>query len=704
MKKKDFSKFTKRNVHKRRSKEQARRELLKAVNEVGVSYEGAKIRDIAIDGHYTRDLDRKEKRKSITARGVYSGSKSSFGFVSLESGERDIFIPGGNTKGAIDGDYVEVIYHKFTSSLGEEKTEGRITKIIEVGRRTIIGELCENLVRHGRRYFRVFYIQPDDNKISNRFPVRDLGGARLGEKVEALILRDGTGEPACDVIRVFGNGEDMEANYAAILSECHIVTDFTPEELALAEEMASEELSLDGREDLRDEMIFTIDGEGAKDLDDAVSLRRLPGGGYRLGVHIADVSHYVIERTALDRCVMQRGNSVYFIDKVVPMLPTALSNGACSLNADEDKYTLSAHIYLDKEGNITSLRLFPALIRSKVRGVYSEVNLLLSGNATPEIKKKYSQALPTLQKMAELYEILAKKSKERGAIDFDADEAVIMLDEKGMPVAVEKRDRGLSERIIEQFMLTANEAVASYLSKEKIPCVYRVHEQPPADHFAVFLSYLESLGFDVRELCKKDPTPKDLQKLLDVAEKKGIFDAVSYTMLRSMAKAKYSEIKEGHFGLGIEDYCHFTSPIRRLSDLATHRIIRRVLFEGKRAENYASYARRAAAAATEGELRAVSAERRIEDLYKVIYMSDRIGEVFCAKISSITSFGMFCTLDNTCEGLVPISEMPGVFTFDERNLTLRSRNRIYRVGEEISVRLEEANIVRGKLRFSIEAD
>lgn len=250
-------------------------------------------------------------------------------------------------------------------------------------------------------------------------------------------------------------------------------------------------------------------------------------------------------------------------------------------------------------------------------------------------------------------------------------------------------------------MLTANEAVATYLSEKNIPCVYRIHEAPPSEHFSDFLSYLESLGFDVRSLRNGEPTPKMLSDLLVRAEEKGLFAPVSYAMLRSMAKAKYSEQNSAHFGLGIEKYCHFTSPIRRLSDLATHRIIKKVIFEGKRPEAYTSYAKRAAAAATEGEIRAVSAERRIEDLYKVIYMSEHVGEIFPAVVSSITSFGMFCTLENTCEGLVPISEMPGVFTFDERNITLRSATMIYRIADKLLVRLEEANITRGKLRFSV---
>ena len=469
----------------------------------------------------------------------------------------------------------------------------------------------------------------------------------------------------------------------------------------MAEEVSHEPLSEDGREDLRSETVFTIDGASAKDLDDAVSLRRLPGGGWRLGVHIADVSHYVRERTALDRCAMQRGTSVYFTDKVVPMLPEALSNGACSLNADEDKYALSAFITLDKDGNIVGLRLAQSIIRSKVRGVYSEVNELLSGNANAEIKKKYSKVYPTLLKMAELYECLYEKNKNRGSIDFDADEAVILLDSEGNPVSIEKRCRGLSERIIEQFMLTANEAVATYLSNNAIPCVYRVHEAPPPEAFSDFCGYLESLGFDTRELRRSEPDAKRLSDLLALAEERGVGEAVSYTMLRSMAKAKYSDVKSPHFGLGIENYCHFTSPIRRLSDLATHRIIKKVLFENKSPKLYSSYARRAAVAATEGELRAVNAERKIDDLYKVIYMSEREGECFEGRITSITSFGLFCMLDNTCEGLVPISSLPGVFTFDERNLTMRSRDLTFHIADRVNLRLEEANITRGKLRFSL---
>ena len=699
-KKKDFSKFTKRSVHKRRAKEKAKQDIIRAVSDSGVGYDALKFRDV-IDKSKNHRSYVGDRSDDIVCRGIYCGSKSNFGFVSPEDGGDDIFIPGGNCRGAIDGDFVEIVYHKYINREGETKTEGRVTKVLEIGRRTIIGTLCEEIARHGRRVMYRVYVQPDDPKIALWPMVNDAMGACIGDKVEALIKRDGTSHPDCDIVRIFGDTESFEANYSAILAECGIVTEFTPDELSLADKISREPLSLDGREDLRGETIFTIDGAGAKDLDDAVSLRRLPGGGWRLGVHIADVSHYVCEKTPLDRCVMQRGTSVYFTDKVVPMLPEALSNGACSLNADEDKYALSAFITLDKEGDITDLRLCESVIRSKLRGVYSEVNDLISGNATPQIKKKYSKVRETLVKMEELYRILYEKSQKRGSIDFDSDESVIILGEDGSPISIEKRQRGVSERIIEQFMLTANEAVATCLSERNIPCVYRVHEAPPADAFSDFLGYLDSLGFDTRDLRRGDPDAKKLSSLLDLAEEKGMGEAVSYTMLRSMAKAKYSDVKSSHFGLGIENYCHFTSPIRRLSDLATHRIIKKVLFDNKNPKYYASYARRAAVAATEGELRAISAERKIDDLYKVIYMSEKEGECFEGRITSITSFGLFCMLDNTCEGLVPISEMPGVFSFDERNLTMRSRDLTFHIADRVTLRLEEANITRGKLRFSL---
>ncbi len=696
MKNKNFKKDTKRLTHRRRSKEAAKAELLRAIRESGTDATGVKIRD-SIDRGRRGRVSLSLHSDEHTLEGVYSSSRSGYGFVSSDAG--DIFIPIGKEGGAIDGDLVRVIYHEYKTKLGETKTEGRVTKIIEYGRVTLVGEVEEIYHRHGRRTYRETVLVADGGKIHPNPKI--IGGEEvfLGDKALVKLIRGG--ELSCVVLKNFGPADTKAANYEAILAECEITVDFTDEELSCAARAASAPISDEERERLNRDVIFTIDGEGAKDLDDAVSLRKLPGGGYRLGVHIADVSHYVTEKTPLDRCVMARGTSVYFTDKVVPMLPKALSNGACSLNAGEDKYAISAKIDLDSTGKIIKTAIKPTVIRSRLRGVYSEVNAIFEGRADADTLKKYKDVLPTLERMRELYLILLEKHKARGAIDFDDGEAEIVLDESGHPCEIIPRKRGDAERMIEQFMLTANEAVATLLYESGIPCVYRIHEPPPEEKLSDFVDYVHNLGFDTSFIKKGEVSSSSLANLLAEAERRGILEPISYSMLRTMSKAKYSEIKESHFGLGIENYCHFTSPIRRLSDLATHRIIRRVLFEGKPPERYISYAKRAAAAATDGELRATVAERKIEDLYKVIYMSDFVGDRFVGSISSVSAFGLFVRLQNTCEGLVPISEMPGEFFYDEKNVSLVSRNKVYHLGETVEVELVECDIQRGKLRFSI---
>ena len=704
--KKALSKFASRSVHKRRGREKAKEELMRAVMETNVGFDSLKLID-AVDRGRRGRVSSKAFRDEIIVRGVFSSSKSGYGFVAPESceAERDIFIPEDKTLGAIDGDLVEIIYHKYSNRFGEEKTEGRVKKILEYGRKTIVGTIDEEsgfLSGHRRRHRRIILL-PDDSKLFIRPAVLNDEGVRLGDKVLARIVRN-QGLVCCEVIENFGNTYTKEANYSAILAESEIPVEFSKEALAEAEFFASMPLSEDGRVDRRGEVIFTIDGAGAKDLDDAVSLKKLKGGCWQLGVHIADVSNYVKERGHLDRSVMQRGTSVYFTDKVIPMLPPVISNGVSSLNMGEDKLTLSAIIKLSPTGDILSTKLEASIIRSRMRGVYDEVNKILNGEASGEILKKYKEVIPTLQKMHELYLVLKSKSETRGALELESQEAEIILSSDGKPIDIQKRERGDAEKLIEQFMLCANEAVARLLSEKTIPCVYRVHENPPPEKLSEFLVFCHNLGFDTSLISREKSEAKDFSALLAQAAQKGISTPVSYTMLRSMAKAKYSDKRSAHFGLGIDCYCHFTSPIRRLSDLATHRIIHKVLLEGKRAELYSGYAKRAAAAATEAELRAVGAERRIENLYKVIYMEQFIGMTFDALISSVTSFGFFAELDNTCEGLVPISELPGMFIFDEKNLTLRSRDVIYRLGDRVRVRLEEADIIKGKLRFSVNSD
>ncbi len=640
------------------------------------------------------------------AEGVFAGTKNGYGFVELDGQTGgDIFIPAAKTLGAIDGDRVAIRYRAYTRD-GVTHTEGEVTRIVEVGRTTVIGTLCEDVfLGRGHRRMPRYTVVPDDTHLNMEVFVKDPEGAKPGDKVEVLLSarRPGAVELTGTILCNFGPAASREANYAAILADCGITVDFTQEELEEAEQAAKEPLSAEGRTDLRDRIIFTIDGADAKDLDDAISLTRLKNGAYELGVHIADVSNYVAPKTRLDAASLARGTSVYFTDKVVPMLPPALSNGACSLNAHEDKYALSAIMEIAPDGTLGKTRIERTLIRSCVRGVYSEVNDLFEKGKGSPFYEKYKAAYPTLTEMRGLYLILAAKARKRGALELEQTEAKILLDEDGMPSDIVPRVRGDAEKMIEQFMLAANESVATLLNSRELPCVYRVHEAPNKEKLAEFAIYVHNLGFDASFITRSDPTGCDFSHLLEEAGERGLGGALSYTLLRTMAKAHYSEICHPHFGLGIEKYCHFTSPIRRLSDLATHRMIKAVLLDGEPKARYAGYARRAAAAASETELKALSAERRIDALYKALYLSKRLGEVYPATVSSVTRFGVFAALDNTCEGLIPMTELPGgIWIFDEGNLSLRSpRGQILTLGNRIEICVEEVDIARGKVRFSL---
>lgn len=689
-------KVFKKTEQGRRARDASRRNLEKIINSTGVGADSAAVR--RCDGFAARQKGDGERR-TFDAVGIFLSSRSDYGFVRIQ-GATDIFIPSGRTMHAIDGDEVEIEYSVFKNRFGEEKTEGRVKKIRQYGRETLIGSLSEELVLFGRRrrgYVLVF--TADDRKVGERIRVCQPNGAADSDKVEIRLHRGR--EIYGEVIRIFGKADDFRVNYDAQLAECGIECDFSDAATEEAERVAREDVSTEGRVDRRSEIIFTVDGEGAKDLDDAVSVRRLPRGGWRLGVHIADVSHYVKERTALDRAAMARGTSVYFTDKVVPMLPKIISNGCCSLNAGEDKYALSAIMDISDDGETVAVRIEQSVIRSRVRGCYSEVNGIFGGTADARVIKKYKSVIPMLRRMHELYLVLQKRSIERGALELDSDEAEILLSDDGAPVAIERRTRGDAERMIEQFMLAANEAVASFLRKNGIPCVYRIHEAPPEDKLREFVTYVHNLGFDTSYVSMTKCSPRDFSHLLDEAKRRGVYSPVSYIMLRTLSKARYSEMQCPHFGLGIENYCHFTSPIRRLGDLATHRMIHRCLFDGKSPEAYKAYAKRAAAAASDAELRAVNAERRIENMYKALYMSSHVGEEFDAVINSVTQFGIFAVLENTCEGLIPMSELDGAFTFDEKTHTLRSSRAVFRLADRIRVRLEESDVMRGKMRFSV---
>ncbi len=614
-----------------------------------------------------------------------------------ELSEEKYYIDSEDTLGAMNGDLVTV------KPLGKRR-DVFVTYIEERAVKRVIGTVYTDERTDES------YLEPDDSKIRFNFLVVGTEckeKAKDGDKAEIRItyypedvLSDGEGV----LTAVFGDSCTREANYSAILRSSEIVTEFGK---AAAEQAASHEhdvLSADGREDLRPLNIFTIDGEGAKDLDDAVSVER-KGDGYVLGVHIADVSNYVREDTALDREAMDRGTSVYFADKVVPMLPVALSNGICSLNAGVDRYALSAFIELDKFGEIKGAELKKSIINSKIRGVYSEINAIIDGSADEKIKEKYSAILDgTLDTMLELYGKLRRKSEKRGALELDSTDEEIILGEDGEPVDIIKRERGVGERLIEQFMLCANEAVATWLTERGLPCVYRVHEKPDADKVSEFIGFAHNLGIKVDYVKKENVTAEYLGRILERASKKeGLSLPVSYVLLRAMKKAFYSNINGGHFGLSSKCYCHFTSPIRRYPDLAVHRIISAAISgSGDVKRRYSAFAEKAAKRSSENEIKALTAEREISALYKTIFMSKHIGEEFAGVISSVTSFGMFCMLDNTCEGLIPIATMKNKYYYNSEAMTLTAGDGTsYRIGDRVKIKVKNAVVSLRQVDFEL---
>lgn len=640
-----------------------------------------------------------KSKNTVTLVGTFFSTSVGGVFFELSSDgtlkDDKYFIEECDTKGAINGDTVKV-------KLLPKRRDARVIEIKEHSVKSVIGTyLCDS------RYGDDYYVDPDDGKL--RFSVSVIGYEAAvkpneGDKVEIKLIYypERFGDDAEGVItEVFGDGCTKEANYSAILHENGIVTNFSAEAAGQASDCEHDVPVPNGRLDLRDKTVFTIDGADAKDLDDAISIER-NGSGYILGVHIADVSHYVKENTQLDKEAMQRGTSVYFSDKVVPMLPVALSNGICSLNSGLDRYALSAIIEIDRFGEIKCVTPAKTIINSKVRGVYSEVNDLIDGEADTKLKEKYSKVQESLETALELYAALKRKSERRGALELDTVEGKVLLDENGEPIDIIKRDRGIAERVIEQFMLCANEAIAKYLTERDLPCVYRVHDKPDPDKVMSFVKFAHNLKLDPPYLKKDNITPGYFCTLLDKARAANVAEPVSYMLLRTMQKAKYSDVNSGHFGLSSRCYCHFTSPIRRYPDLATHRILSAVLSgDAEVKKRYAGFAKNAARTSSEAEIRALEAERAIDALYKTVYMSKCIGNEYDAIISSVTSFGMFCALENTCEGLVPIASLKNRYWFDPDAMTLSCRGITFKLGDKVKIRVVNADVSTQRIDFEL---
>ncbi len=650
--------------------------------------------------------------ESGLVRGVLRGTSRAFAFVSPDGGGEDLFIPPSRLGGAIDGDTVLVrtreekpcrrAHRRPAPKSSGKSGEAEVVRVVSRGIREVTGTFYETGFGTGG------YVSPDNRKLNFAIRVSARGAKRAasGDKVLVSIetYPDDRTDASGKIKEVYGRADSREANYMAILHEHSIPTSFSAAVLRDADESAARELSPRGRRDLRDRILFTIDGADAKDLDDAISLERTGDGGWLLGVHIADVSEYVREGSPTDAEAFRRSTSIYFTDQVVPMLPRSLSNGACSLNAGEDRYAMSAFLTLAPDGALRAVEVAETLIRSSVRGVYSEVNDLFEYGERSPFYEKYRAVYPMLCEMHALYRVLAQRALSRGALELETREAKIVLDETGTPVDVIARERGDAERLIEQFMLCANEGVATYLTERSMPCVYRVHEDPDPEKIRAFSVFAHNLGLDTSALRQKKLRPAHLASVMRAASEKGIGEIVSNVLLRSLMKAKYSQTAAPHFGLAIDLYCHFTSPIRRYPDLSVHRILKDVLHgraAGKRLRALTAFATKSASQSSENEVRAISAEREIEDLYKAVYMSGHVGEEMDAIISSITSFGMFAQTDKLCEGLIPLETMRGRFTYDERTFTLSCGRTVYRLGDAVRVRIADVSIPERRVRMEL---
>ncbi len=622
-----------------------------------------------------------------------------FGFAKPKVGAEDIFIPGSALNGAFVGD--EIIVGDLQKR--DRGPSGRVKRIVSRSQNPMTGTV--HVDEHGAR------VTPDG---AVRFDMQvapgKLQGAKDGDKVLIAPKMDGRGDwSLCEVRNIFGSGGRARVCADAIIERCGIPTVFPPEVLAQAEgisNMAVTEEDIASRLDLRDWPIFTIDSADAKDLDDAVSAEKTEYG-YQLGVHIADVSHYVKAKTPIDGEAYKRGTSVYFADRVIPMLPEALSNGVCSLNAGTDKLTFSALMEFDFEGNMTGYAFHKSVINSKVRGVYSEVNQILAGTAGPELLEKYAPVQESLACTKELADLLGQRAKARGEMDLSSDETKFVLDENGVCIDLLPRTTGEAEQLIEQLMIAANIAAAKASLDAEVPFLYRVHERPQPDRVVELYELLDKLGIPCKELKKGEPTTLDFAAVLDRVKGSPRGPLVNQRILRTMEKAKYNHKELGHFGLALGEYSHFTSPIRRYPDTSIHRILTD-LVGGVDKETirrrYRVFAEESAAESSKNEVRAVTGERDAEDCYMAEYMRAHLGEHHVGVISGVTPKGVFVKLQNNAEGFISLSDFENCdFEFDGEICHKDHRSgRVLMMGDELAIIVAAADVATGRIDFMPE--
>lgn len=634
--------------------------------------------------------------------GKFVAHRKGFGFVeSDEEYTQDLFIPAADVNGAMHND--RVVAEITKPATDERRAEGAIIKVLEREITKVVGEFQSN---------KTFgFVIADEKKFNQDIyiPKKYFSGAKDGDKVvvQITIWPQAGRKPEGKIIEVLGPKGEKEVEILSIIRAHGLPEEFPKKVLEEAQKVAvpiSQE-EIDRRLDIRDLNIFTIDGEDAKDLDDAISIERLSNGNFKLGVHIADVTHYVHEKSKLDKEALKRATSVYLVDTVIPMLPKTLSNGVCSLNPHEDKLTLSVFMEIDRKGNVKQYDIKETIINSKARMTYTEVSDILEHD-DEELKAKYSHVVEEFKIAEVLAKILMERRNRRGAIDFDFPEAKIILTPEGKVSDIKEYERRISNRIIEEFMLITNETVAEHYFWLNIPFVYRIHETPSAEKMQELGKFVSTFGYTIKGDLE-EVHPKSLQSIISAIKGKREEEAISTIMLRSLKQARYSPECSGHFGLAAQYYSHFTSPIRRYPDLQIHRIMKEHLnnkINKKRQEQLVNIVDYASTQSSERERAADLAERDVKDYYKAVYMEDKVGEEFDGVVSSVTSFGMFIELPNTVEGLSRLANMgDDYYIYDEKTYTIigeRTR-KTYRIGDPVRIKVANVNVDLREIDFKI---
>ena len=649
-------------------------------------------------------ISKRDRVLSPYQAGVYVGKfiqhRKGFGFVQLDKEDvRDLYIQSKDINGAMHGD--RVVAEITREASGEKRAEGRVVDIIKRNVMQIVG------VFKPHEHFG--FVVPKEKELRTDVYIQEkyFNGAKEDDVVVVEILQWAKDDkkPEGRIIEVLGNKDNRGIEIEYIIREHGLPLEFQQKILDDANYVAVPipDEEYERRRDLRDKTIFTMDGADAKDLDDAISIELTDKGNYLLGVHIADVTHYVKEKSNLDKEALKRATSVYLVDKVIPMLPKQLSNGVCSLNPNEDKLTLSVFMEIDEKGNVLNSSIEETVIKSKARMVYTDVSDILENNDRG-LKIKYNDLVDDFRLAEKLARILMKKREKRGALDFNFPEAYIHLDDNGKPYNIEPYERRIANRIIEEFMLVTNETVAEYFYWLGIPFVYRIHETPSSSKMEALNKFVNQYNMFIKG-DTEEVHPKALQKIIKGVEGKPGEKAINTLLLRSLKQAKYSPECEGHFGLAAKYYCHFTSPIRRYPDLQIHRIIKEFINGGissRRKDKYNDTVLKASEQSSEMERKAEVAERDIEKFYKCVYMEDKIGEEFEGSISSVTNYGFYVELPDTVEGLVPIESLEDAFyQFNENTYELYSPEKSYKIGDIVKVRLESVGIEAREITFQV---